>query len=91
MENGCKWQRNGFDLLLTVDRNLEYQQSFAGLELAVVVIHAVAARSGARDQVLRKRTQRQKSRDFNRALAATMCTGCGRDHAADQPPRPVAQ
>jgi predicted nuclease of predicted toxin-antitoxin system len=29
-----------FDLLLTVDRNLEYQQSFAGLELAVVVIHA---------------------------------------------------
>jgi predicted nuclease of predicted toxin-antitoxin system len=29
-----------FDLLLTVDRNLEYQQNFAGLELAVVVIHA---------------------------------------------------
>jgi hypothetical protein len=29
-----------FDVLLTVDRNLEYQQNFAGLELAVVVIHA---------------------------------------------------
>ena len=29
-----------FDLLITVDRNLEYQQSFAGLSLAVIVIHA---------------------------------------------------
>ena len=29
-----------FDLLLTVDRNLEYQQNFAGLALAVVVVHA---------------------------------------------------
>jgi hypothetical protein len=29
-----------FDLLLTVDRNLEYQQNFAGLALAVVVLHA---------------------------------------------------
>ncbi|MBV9969721.1 MAG: DUF5615 family PIN-like protein [Xanthobacteraceae bacterium] len=29
-----------FDLLITVDRNLEYQQSFAGLSLAVIVIDA---------------------------------------------------
>jgi hypothetical protein len=29
-----------FDLLLTVDRNLEYQQNFAGLALAVLVVHA---------------------------------------------------
>ena len=29
-----------FDLLLTVDRNFEYQQSFAGLALAVIVVHA---------------------------------------------------
>jgi hypothetical protein len=29
-----------FDVLLTVDRNLEYQQNFAGVELAVIVIHA---------------------------------------------------
>jgi hypothetical protein len=29
-----------FDLLLTVDRNLEYQQNFAGVALAVIVIHA---------------------------------------------------
>ena len=29
-----------FDLLLTVDRNLEYQQNFAGLTLAVIVVHA---------------------------------------------------
>jgi hypothetical protein len=29
-----------FDVLITVDRNLEYQQSFAGLSLAVIVIHA---------------------------------------------------
>ena len=28
-----------FDLLLTVDRNLEYQQNFAGLTLAVIVVH----------------------------------------------------
>ena len=29
-----------FDLLLTVDRNLEYQQNFAGVALAVIVVHA---------------------------------------------------
>jgi hypothetical protein len=29
-----------FDLFLTVDRNLEYQQNFAGLALAVIVVHA---------------------------------------------------
>ena len=29
-----------FDLIITVDRNLEYQQSFEGLSLAVIVIHA---------------------------------------------------
>jgi Domain of unknown function (DUF5615) len=29
-----------FDVLITVDRNLEYQQSFKGLSLAVIVIHA---------------------------------------------------
>ena len=29
-----------FDLLVTVDRNLEYQQDFADLALAVIVVHA---------------------------------------------------
>ena len=29
-----------FDLMITVDRNLEYQQSFKGVSLAVIVIHA---------------------------------------------------
>jgi hypothetical protein len=29
-----------FDVLITVDRNLEYQQNFEGLSLAVIVIHA---------------------------------------------------
>ena len=29
-----------FDVLLTVDRNLEYQQDFSGLKIAVVVIEA---------------------------------------------------
>jgi hypothetical protein len=29
-----------FDLLLTVDRNLEYQQNFSGISLAVIVMHA---------------------------------------------------
>jgi hypothetical protein len=31
---------NKFDVLLTIDRNLEYQQNFSGVVLAVVVIHA---------------------------------------------------
>jgi hypothetical protein len=31
-----------FDLLLTVDLNLEYQQKFAGLALAVIVVHALS-------------------------------------------------
>jgi Domain of unknown function (DUF5615) len=29
-----------FDVLITVDRNLEYQRSFEGVSLAVIVIHA---------------------------------------------------
>jgi hypothetical protein len=29
-----------FDVLITVDRNLEYQQSFKDVALAVIVIHA---------------------------------------------------
>lgn len=29
-----------FDVLLTVDRNLEYQQNFSGLALAVIVLDA---------------------------------------------------
>jgi predicted nuclease of predicted toxin-antitoxin system len=29
-----------FDVLITVDRNLEYQQNFRGLALAVIVMHA---------------------------------------------------
>jgi hypothetical protein len=29
-----------FDLLITVDRKLEYQQNFSGLPLAVIVVHA---------------------------------------------------
>lgn len=29
-----------FDVLLTVDRNFEYQQNFTGVELAVIVIDA---------------------------------------------------
>src|SRR3972149_932789 len=29
-----------FDLLLTVDRNLEYQQNFTGVSIAVILIHA---------------------------------------------------
>jgi predicted nuclease of predicted toxin-antitoxin system len=33
---------NAFDVLITVDRNLEYQQSFKGVSLAVIVIHATS-------------------------------------------------
>ena len=29
-----------FDVLLTVDRNLEYQQNFLGAAVAVIVVHA---------------------------------------------------
>jgi uncharacterized protein DUF5615 len=31
-----------FDVLITVDRNLEYQQNLSEIELAVVVIHATS-------------------------------------------------
>src|SRR5712664_92030 len=31
-----------FDILLTVDSNLEYQQNFAGLALAIIIIHATS-------------------------------------------------
>ena len=50
-EVGCAGVKNGellrlaaaeFDLLITVDRNLEYQQSFEGLSLAVIVVHAAS-------------------------------------------------
>jgi hypothetical protein len=50
-------RRVGVDVLLTVDRNLEYQQSFAELKVAVIVIHTrsndiadlKAARAGKRN------------------------------------------
>lgn len=29
-----------FDVLITVDRNLEYQQNFLGAQIAVIVVHA---------------------------------------------------
>jgi len=31
-----------FDVLISVDRNLEYQQSFKDVSLAVIVIHAAS-------------------------------------------------
>ncbi len=31
-----------FDLFLTVDRNLEYQQNFRAHSLAVIIVHAVS-------------------------------------------------
>ena len=42
VKNGELLQRASaqFDLLLTVDRNFEYQQNFAGVTLAVIVVHA---------------------------------------------------
>ena len=33
---------NEFDVFLTIDRNLEYQQNFSGVVLAVVVVHAAS-------------------------------------------------
>jgi Domain of unknown function (DUF5615) len=48
-EEGWAGLRNGdllkraaerFDLFLTINRNLEYQQNFAGRKLAVIVVHA---------------------------------------------------
>jgi len=31
-----------FEVLLTIDRNLEYQQNFSGLAVAVIVVHAAS-------------------------------------------------
>jgi hypothetical protein len=31
-----------FDVLLTVDRNLEYQQNFATVPIAVIIVHALS-------------------------------------------------
>jgi len=44
VKNGELLQRaaTGFDVPITVDRNLEYQQSFKGVSLAVIVIHALS-------------------------------------------------
>jgi predicted nuclease of predicted toxin-antitoxin system len=48
-ESGWSGVKNGellrlaaqrYDVLITVDRNLEYQQNFFGAEIAVIVIHA---------------------------------------------------
>lgn len=40
LTNGVLLQRAAtrFDVLLTVDRNLEYQQNFSGLSIAVIVV-----------------------------------------------------
>ncbi len=41
-ENGelLKLAAKHFEVFLTIDRNLEYQQNFTGLTLAVIVVHA---------------------------------------------------
>ena len=59
VKNGdlLRFAADQFDVLLTVDRNLEYQQSFAELKVAVIVIHTrsndiadlKAARAGKRN------------------------------------------
>lgn len=40
LKNGALLQRAAtrFEVLLTVDRNLEYQQNFSGLSIAVIVV-----------------------------------------------------
>ena len=42
VKNGelLRFAATAFDLMITVDRNLEYQQSFEELSLAVIVIYA---------------------------------------------------
>ena len=42
VKNGALLQRAAtrFEVLLTVDRNLEYQQNFSGLAIAVIVVDA---------------------------------------------------
>src|SRR6516165_4588174 len=44
VKNGelLRFAADQFDVLLTVDRNLEYQQSFAELKVAVIVIHTTS-------------------------------------------------
>lgn len=44
VKNGALLKRAAtqFDVLLTVDRNLEYQQNFADLMIAVIVINATS-------------------------------------------------
>ena len=42
VKNGALLERavGQFDVLLTVDRNMEYQQNFFGVELAVIIVDA---------------------------------------------------
>ncbi len=42
LKNGelLKLAAKHFEVFLTIDRNLEYQQNFTGLTLAVIVVHA---------------------------------------------------
>ena len=61
-----------FDLLLTVDRNLEYQQSFTGLSLAVSAVDrevtaVLAGRRGERLDILRASSPGCRSSKRNRA------------------------
>jgi hypothetical protein len=44
VKNGelLKLAAQAFDAFVTVDRNLQYQQNLAGLELAVVIVHALS-------------------------------------------------
>jgi predicted nuclease of predicted toxin-antitoxin system len=47
IQNGdllCKASDNGFDVLITMDSNIHYQQNIAGYEIAVVVLRASSNR-----------------------------------------------
>jgi hypothetical protein len=51
LENGALLdaaEQAGFDLLLTCDQNVRYQQNFAGRKLALVILSRSAAESGSK-------------------------------------------
>jgi hypothetical protein len=67
-KNGDLLQRAAgqFDLLLTVDTNLEYQQNFAGLALAVIVVRG------------RARASKSARSHFSKGLRPVLQDPCGR-------------
>jgi hypothetical protein len=44
MGNSCRWERAGFQVFLSLDRGIEYEQNLKKHAIAIILVHAQSSR-----------------------------------------------